>query len=132
MNDKKFILIGLIFIVLGIMLGAMGAHYLETIGITDGQIKSFSVGTSYLFYNGLGMLAIAGISDKFDFELMAPFRSITWGTILFSGSIFGLVLLPVAGIEVNKFLGPITPIGGVVMIFGWLVLLIKYLRTYKT
>jgi|SRR5690554_654533 len=132
MNDKKFILVGLIFIVLGIILGAMGAHYLETIGIVEQQIESFKVGSSYLFYNGLGLLAIAGISHKFDFELIAPFRSIVWGTILFSGSIFCLVLLPAAGLEVNKFVGPITPIGGIIMIFGWLVLLIKYLRTYKT
>ncbi|HLW29392.1 MAG TPA: DUF423 domain-containing protein [Brumimicrobium sp.] len=132
MNDKKFILLGLIFIVLGIILGAMGAHYLETIGIDELQIKSFGVGTSYLFYNGLGLLAIAGIYNKFDFELIAPFRSIMWGTILFSGSIFCLVLLPVTGIEINKFIGPITPIGGIIMIFGWLVLLIKFLRIYKT
>ena len=132
MNEKKFILIGLIFIVLGIILGAMGAHYLETIGIEEKQIKSFGVGTSYLFYNGLGSLAIAALSNKFDFELTAPFRSILWGTVLFSGSIFCLVLLPVAGIDINKYIGPITPIGGIVMIFGWLVLLIKYLGTYKT
>src|SRR5690554_1964724 len=98
MSDKKIILIGLIFILLGIVLGAMGAHYLETIGISEEKINSFSVGNTYLF----------------------------------SGSIFSLVLLPVIGIDINKFLGPITPIGGVVMIFGWLVLLIKHLATYKT
>lgn len=132
MNDKKFILIGLIFIVLGITLGAMGAHYLETIGIAEEKIQSFSTGTSYLFYNGLGSLAIAGIAHKFDFKLSMHYRAILWGTILFSGSIFGLVLLPVVGIEINRFIGPITPIGGLVMIFGWLTLLIKYLRTYKS
>lgn len=132
MSDKKIILIGLIFILLGIVLGAMGAHYLETIGISEEKINSFSVGNTYLFYNGLGLLVIASLSEKFDFELIAPFRSIVWGTILFSGSIFSLVLLPVIGIDINKFLGPITPIGGVVMIFGWLILLIKHLATYKT
>jgi uncharacterized membrane protein YgdD (TMEM256/DUF423 family) len=132
MSDKKFILIGLIFIVLGIVLGAIGAHYLETIGIPDDQIDSFTTGTSYLLYNGLGSIAIGGIAHKFDFELTTHYRAILWGTILFSGSIFALVLLPVAGIEINKFIGPITPIGGLVMIFGWLSMLIKYLRTYKS
>ena len=132
MSDKKFILIGLIFIVLGIILGAMGAHYLETIGVSESQINSFGVGTNYLFYNGIAAVAIAGVAHKFDFEIFTQFNLILWGTILFSGSIFALVLLPVAGIEINNFIGPITPIGGLVMIFGWLTMLIKYIRTYKS
>lgn len=132
MSDKKFILVGLIFIVLGIVLGAMGAHYLKTIGIEKEQIESFSTGTNYLFYNGIGALAIAGIAHKFDFEISFQFNAIMWGTILFSGSIFGLVLLPAAGIEINKFIGPVTPIGGLIMIFGWLTLLFKFIRTYKS
>ncbi len=131
MSENKFILIGLIFIVLGIILGAMGAHYLETIGITEEKIKSFATGTSYLFYNGIGALAIGGVAHKFDFKLSLQYKFILWGTILFSGSIFALVLLPVAGIQINKFIGPVTPLGGLIMIIGWLTLLIKYLRTYK-
>lgn len=109
----------------------MGAHYLETIGIEENQIDSFATGTSYLIYNGLGALALGGITHKFDFELNLHYRAIVLGTVLFSGSIFALVLLPAAGIEINKFIGPITPIGGLILIFGWLTLLIKYLRTYK-
>ncbi|PWH86327.1 DUF423 domain-containing protein [Brumimicrobium oceani] len=132
MNDKKFILVGLLFIVLGIILGAMGAHYLETIGIEEGRIESFATGTSYLIYNGLGALGLAGIVHKFDFEIGYQFNAILIGTILFSGSIFALVLLPAAGVEINKFIGPITPIGGLILIFGWLTLFIKYLRTYKS
>ncbi|RFC54900.1 DUF423 domain-containing protein [Brumimicrobium aurantiacum] len=132
MSDRKFILIGLIFIVLGIILGAMGAHYLETIGIDKEKIDSFATGTSYLLYNGIASLAVAGIAHKFDFELRMQFGAILWGTVMFSGSIFALVLLPTAGIEMNKFIGPITPIGGLLLIFGWLTLLIKYIRTYKS
>lgn len=131
MSDKKFILIGLIFIVLGIILGAMGAHYLETIGIAKEKIESFATGTNYLFYNGIGAIAIAAIAHKLDFEIMIIFRALLWGTVLFSGSIFALVLLPVAGLDINKFIGPITPIGGLIMIFGWSTLLVKYIRTYK-
>ncbi|WP_107037677.1 DUF423 domain-containing protein [Brumimicrobium mesophilum] len=132
MSDKKFILIGLIFIVLGIILGAMGAHYLKIIGVSESQIDSFDTGANYLFYNGIAALAVAGIAHKFDFEISFQFNLILWGTILFSGSIFALVLLPIAGVEINKFIGPITPIGGMIMIFGWLTMLIKYLRTYKS
>lgn len=131
MSDKKFILVGLIFIVLGIMLGALGAHYLEKIGVEEDQINSFATGTSYLLYNGLGALAIAGVSHKFDFNLRLHYKAILLGTILFSGSIFALVICPVLGFDINKFIGPITPIGGLILILGWFTLLIKYLRTYK-
>ena len=129
---KKFILIGLIFVTIAIILGAIGAHYLENIGILQEQISSFEVGVRYLFYNGLGALAIAGIASHFDFELRAQYRAILWGAVLFSGSIFLLVLTPVWGLEINRFLGPVTPIGGLILIFGWLTLTVKFIRTFRT
>lgn len=131
MNNKKLIIVGLIYIPLGIILGAMGAHYLETIGVPADKINSFEVGVRYLLYTGIAFLALAGIVDKFSFRIRTTFRLVMWGSILFSGSIFGLTLLPVFGIENVKILGPITPLGGVLMIVGWLILLVKFLRTYK-
>lgn len=132
MNDKKFITMGLFFIVFGIIFGAMAAHYLQTIGIDSKHITDFKVGSHYLIYNGLGALAIAGIGHKFDFNFYTPFRFILWGTILFAGSIFMLILLPTVGIEINSILGPITPLGGLLMILGWSVILFNVLRTYKS
>lgn len=129
---QKLILAGLIFIFLSITLGAFAAHGLEAMNVASDQIDSFNVGVRYLFYNGLGMLAIAGIHDKLDFTLKAQYRGVLWGTIIFSVSIFGLVLLPILDINFNNFLGPITPIGGVIMIFGWFTLMVKYIRTYTS
>ena len=128
--DKKLILVSLIFIPLGIVLGAMGAHYLEKVGVTPERIKSFEVGVRYLIYTGIAFMALAGVVHKFDFNVRVTYRAVLWGTVLFSGSIFALTLLPSLGIENIKFLGPITPLGGLFMIFGWLILLIKFLRTY--
>lgn len=125
---RKFITTGLFFIVFGIILGALAAHGLKKIGIKNEQIESFEVGVRYLFYNGIGFLAIAGIRKHIDFLLKLHYRSIMWGTILFSGSIFLMVVLPVLEISINDILGPITPIGGVLMIIGWGTLLIKHLR----
>lgn len=130
--SKKLILAGLIFIFLSITLGAFAAHGLESMKIAKGQIDSFNVGVRYLFYNGLGMIAIAGIHEKLDFTLKPQYRGILWGTIIFSSSIFGLVLLPQLNIDINKYLGPITPIGGVIMIFGWFTLMVKYMRIYAS
>lgn len=130
--QQKLILAGLIFIFLSITLGAFAAHGLESMNVATDQIDSFNVGVRYLFYNGLGMMAVAGIYDKLDFTLKPQYRGILWGTIVFSSSIFGLVLLPELNIDINKFLGPITPIGGLIMIFGWFTLMVKYMRTYAS
>lgn len=126
---KKLIFVGILFVFIGILLGAFAAHGLKSIGVAEEEISSFDVGVRYLFITGLGFLAIAGIRDHLDFLLKLNFRSIFWGTVLFSGSIFLLVLLPVLGFSVQRFIGPVTPIGGVLMILGWFSLLIKYLRT---
>lgn len=131
MNKKKLIVVGLIYVTLGIILGAMGAHYLETIGVEPAKIESFKTGVTYLFYNGIGVLALAGINNEFDFDITINYRFILYGSIMFSASIFLLVLLPVMGMEVGKFLGPITPLGGVFMIIGWGTLLVRFLATYK-
>lgn len=126
---RKLITCGLSFIVLGIVLGAFAAHGLEQLKVSNEGVASFEVGVRYLIINGLGLLLIAALSNHFDFILKLHFRSIFWGTIIFSGSIFGLVLLPQLNITINSFLGPITPIGGALMILGWFTLLIKYIRT---
>jgi uncharacterized membrane protein YgdD (TMEM256/DUF423 family) len=128
MIARKLIIFGLLFVLLSIILGALGAHYIEKIGVDSDGLDTFDTGVRYMFYNGIGMLVIAALSDRFDFDLKSHYRAILWGTVLFSFSIFFLVLLPAIGIELNKFIGPITPIGGLIMIFGWFTLLIKYIR----
>lgn len=130
--SQKLILAGLIFIFISITLGAFAAHGLASMKVATEQIDSFNVGVRYLFYNGLGMMVIAGIYDKLDFTLKPQYRGILWGTIIFSSSIFGLVLLPQFNININNILGPITPIGGLIMIFGWFTLMVKYMRTYAS
>ncbi|MEX1191434.1 MAG: DUF423 domain-containing protein [Brumimicrobium sp.] len=130
--QNKLILSGITFIFLAITLGAFTAHALESFGVQKEHIESFEVGVKYLFYNGLGLVAIAGVFDRLDFTLKPQYRGILWGTILFSSSIFALVLLPLINIEISHIIGPVTPIGGLIMIFGWFTLMIKFLRTYTS
>ena len=126
--EKNFITAGLTFITLGILIGAFAAHGLEEAGIAEEKQKSFQVAIRYLFYNGIGMLAIAALRAQFDFTLKFNFRALFFGTIFFSGSIFALVLLPLMDINLTAFLAPITPLGGVLMAAGWATLLVKYIR----
>lgn len=131
-ESKRFITTGLFFVFTGIIIGAFGAHGLKTLGVSEQDAYSFETGVRYLFYNGLGMLAIAGIREKLDFLLRFNFWMICYGTILFSFSIFALVFLPFLGIQISAILGPITPIGGSLMLIGWLTLFIKALLLKST
>ncbi len=128
--NKKMIVTGLIFIIIGIVFGIMQAHYLVKLGVGEHQIESVGTASDYLFYNGIGLLALTALTPQFDFGLQFPYRGILWGTIFFAGSIMSFAIFPVMDINV-QFLWPVTPIGGILMIFGWLSILIKYLNTYK-
>lgn len=127
--EKNFITSGLIFITLGILIGAFAAHGLDNAGVEQEKQDSFQVAIRYLFYNGIGMLALAGVRDKFDFTLKFNYRTIFFGTIFFSGSIFALVLLPLIDIHLTSIIAPITPLGGILMALGWATLVVKYVRT---
>lgn len=127
-ESRRFIIAGLFFIFAGIIIGAFGAHGLKTLGVSKEDAYSFETGVRYMFYNGLGMLAIAGIREKLDFLLRFNYWMILIGTELFSFSIFALVFLPFMGIDIASILGPITPIGGTLMLVGWFTLFIKVVR----
>lgn len=127
--DKKLISVGIAFIFIGIILGAFASHGLKDLGLTPEEIDSFEVGVRYMMITGVSFLALAGITDKFDFELKLNFRSILWGTIFFSGSIFIIVLSPyIINISLSKYLWPVTPFGGLIMILGWFSLFVKHIR----
>ncbi|MGB0934067.1 MAG: DUF423 domain-containing protein [Lishizhenia sp.] len=126
--DKKLITTGFAFITVAIALGAFAAHGLKTTGVPADKIESFQTGVRYLFYSGFGFLLLVPLQDKFDFMFNTQYRQIFWGTLLFSLSIFTLVLLPILELSTPRFLGPITPIGGILIFIGWFSLLVKYLR----
>ncbi|KAJ7786427.1 hypothetical protein B0H16DRAFT_1490444 [Mycena metata] len=97
----------------GIMAGAFGAHGLKSRGIAPESIASFQTGSHYLVFNGLALLLLS-LHPRFSVHRFAG-PAIAGGAFLFSGSIFALVL----NRDRFKFLGPITPLGGVLMIAGY-------------
>ena len=113
-----------IFAIIGVIVGAMGAHALRPHLSADMQV-SFETAVKYQFYHSFA-LAFAGFLN-----IMFPsawIRRATWiliaGIILFSGSIYLLVYLKSTQAIGLKQLGILTPIGGVCFILGWLFLLI--------
>jgi uncharacterized membrane protein YgdD (TMEM256/DUF423 family) len=121
-----------LFAAIGVILGAMGAHALRD-KLAPELLTSFETAVRYQLYHSFA-LAIAGILyGVFPNKWM---KAATWlfvgGIILFSGSIYLLVeLKSTSDIGLGK-LGLITPIGGVLMILGWLCMLVAIYSKPKT
>ena len=126
--DKKIILTALVFGFISIILGAFGAHALKKV-LTPEQLSSFEVGVRYLMYHGLFLLFIGTTQMLLPEQKNIVFYLTLFGTILFSGSIFLLSSSGVTGINF-KFLGPITPIGGLLLIASW-VMVFYYINIKK-
>lgn len=122
MTQQIILISGATFGMLAIILGAFGAHALKKILNTD-QLKSFEIGVKYQMYHAL-VLLFSGTYFSTPNQLMA--WSFIIGTILFSFSIYGLVLSDANGRKM-KFLGPITPLGGLLLVIGWIMLLIEFI-----
>lgn len=105
-----------------VALGALGAHALKEILIPT-QIESFKTGVLYHILHTLFLGFVFSLNlYKSSKRLKLIFNLVFWGIILFSGSIYLLNLRHIINAEFLKLLGPITPIGGVLFIVGWILL----------
>ena len=119
------VLIGGIFILLGILAGAFGAHILEN-HLSIQQLTSSQTGVQYQIYHGLALIIIG-----FNFDKIKNAKIIYWGllvgTLLFSGSIYFLALDDIFDSNFG-FLWPLTPIGGSLLIVTWVVFVIQFIK----
>lgn len=108
-----------------IMLGAFGAHAFKKI-ISEEKLASFEVGVRYQMYIAITLLVL-GFNLHFDlYSERLAFYSMTAGTLLFSVSIYLLSFAQYWNKNL-KFLSPITPLGGLLMIVGWVALIIRFI-----
>ena len=114
---KLFLLIGSAYCMLSVMLGAFAAHGLKK-HAPEYAVDIFKTAAEYQMFHGLALIFVAMLIKQ-GLKLSASGWLFTLGTILFSGSLYLLALTE------WRFLGPITPIGGVCFILGWLLLIIK-------
>ena len=115
--DKKILLFGLAFGIISIILGAFGAHALKKV-LSVEQLSSFEVGVRYLMYHALFLLFVGTTTMLLPEQKSIILYLTLFGIILFSGSIFLLSSSGVTGINF-KFLGPLTPLGGLLLIVSW-------------
>jgi len=120
---KLFIFLGSINAFLSVALGAFGAHYLKQ-KLTPDKLEVFHTGVQYHMIHAIGLIAIAILSDKLGNSSLvnASGWAIFIGIVLFSGSLYALSLTGL------KVFGPITPLGGVSFLVGWILLAIAALK----
>ena len=122
--NKKFIFVGISGATC-VSLGALGAHALKnklSSGlITVDQLNGFYTSVKYQMYHTLAMFLIIIIQTKFETKLFKwAYFLFLWGIILFSGSLYFLCTRNLFNADWLKVLVPITPIGGVLFVAGWL------------
>ena len=117
---KLFLLAGSFFCMLSVILGAFAAHGLKS-RLSDYAIGIFKTAAEYQMVHGLALIAVA-ILIKLGINLSMAGGFFIAGTLLFSGSLY---LLALTGL---KWLGPITPLGGLCFIIGWIVILVQVAR----
>lgn len=108
---------------LGVVLGAFGAHALrESLGPDD--LATFEIGVRYQMYHALALLAVAWAAGRWESPLLtASGWLFVGGIVVFSGSLYALVLTG------QRWLGAVTPIGGVALIAAWALLAWVALRS---
>jgi uncharacterized membrane protein YgdD (TMEM256/DUF423 family) len=126
---KSFFIFGSLFGGLAVALGAFGAHGLQNITSDENIIRSYQTGVQYQMYHALALLAVAFMYEKITLGLVRwSGNFFIAGILLFSGSLFAITALKVNGKEISALLGILTPLGGVLFIIGWLLLLIAALK----
>jgi len=114
--ERLFFLVGSISALIAVVLGAFGAHGLKG-RLTTEMLNAFEVGVRYQMYHALALLAAAWALSRWPrAEVTVAGWLFVAGTIIFSGSLY---LLSLTGV---RWIGAITPIGGVAFLLGWLSL----------
>ncbi|MBE7175168.1 MAG: DUF423 domain-containing protein [Mucilaginibacter polytrichastri] len=125
--NKQILITAGVFGATAVVLGAFGAHALKA-RLTEQALETWHTAVQYQFYHVFALLFLALIhpNDAGNLRLSATF--FTCGILLFSGSLYLLSLREMLQMPWLKFLGPVTPIGGLLFIAGWVMLIISAVR----
>lgn len=120
--SRLFLLAGSLFAFLGVALGAFGAHVLKH-HLDPEMLSVFDTAVRYQMYHSLGLIIISLFPETSRKNwLLTAGWAFTIGILLFSGSLY---ILSLTGI---KWLGAITPLGGISFLVGWLGLALHALQ----
>ena len=115
--DRFFFLSGAVAAFIAVALGAFGAPSLRT-KLSADMLNIFEIGVRYQMYHALGLIAVAWATTRWpEANLNAAGWAFIVGIVVFSGSLY---LLSATDI---RWLGAITPIGGLAFLIGWAILI---------
>ncbi len=129
---KQIFIVGILGAV-AVILGAFGAHFLKNklpFGlITPDQLNGFDSAVKYQMYHTLAMLLIVLLKYHFNSKILNwSYYFFLVGIILFSGSLYFLCTRNLYNADFLKFLGPVTPLGGLCFVAGWLGLCFSVIK----
>ena len=123
--NRKIIVTASIFGALAVVKGAFGAHGLKEV-LTTEQLDQWKTAVNYQFYHTFALLFLAVLNIRSKL-IDTAYWCFLIGIILFSGSIYLLASRSLTGLS-GTFLGPITPVGGMFFIIGWLSVLVAAIK----
>jgi uncharacterized membrane protein YgdD (TMEM256/DUF423 family) len=121
--NRSIIITAAIFGTVAVIAGAFGAHELKVL-ISPSELEVWHTAVEYNFYHVFALLFLSRIAKNGSGWVKASFYLFTIGIVFFSGSLYLLACRDLLHIESVKVLGPITPLGGLLFIIGWLSLAI--------
>jgi uncharacterized membrane protein YgdD (TMEM256/DUF423 family) len=120
--ERVFLGLGAVFAFIGVAAGAFGAHALQT-RLAPERLATFEVAVRYQMYHALALFAVAWAATRWPVSAVnAAGWLFVFGILVFSGTVYGLAL---GG---PRWLGAITPIGGLSFLVGWAILAWTVLR----
>jgi uncharacterized membrane protein YgdD (TMEM256/DUF423 family) len=122
-NTRKFLLLASLSGMFAVVLGAFGAHILKKMLHVD-QVQIFETGIRYHFYHTFALIAVAILARYLPQRwIVAAGWLFVVGILFFSGSLYLLALVEPLGLHnATPVLGPMTPIGGLLLMGGWLAM----------
>ena len=125
---KGFLITALVLGAASVILGAFGAHALKKL-VPEAAITIFETGVRYQFYHVFALALAAILYQNFSNNL------ISWagacfiiGIILFSGSLYVLTYAKAVNSSSFSWVGPVTPLGGLFLIAGWILLAVAVIK----
>ena len=125
--NKQIIVTASLFGMLAVIAGAFGAHGLKNV-LSATQLEVWHTAVQYQFYHVFALLFLSTFSRFRNKIINATFYLFVLGIVFFSGSLYLLACRDVLGWSWLHIMGPITPIGGLLFIAGWVTLAVAGFR----
>lgn len=124
--NKRILITASLLGAIAVILGAFGAHGLKK-SIDTADLEVWSKGVEYQFYHVFALLFLS-LFENGNKLLKLSYGFFTFGILLFSGSLYLLATRSLLNAGFIDYIGPVTPIGGLLLILGWLFLFFAALK----